>query len=402
MIAGRLFAVLLVVAVACGDAGEPPPTTTTAPPPSSPAATTTATTTPGGTTTSAPAAQPPGTDLRFVDFGSLPFSAEVTATVEPGDVSVLVWARAPGAADEIAVIAVTDPAGELRYELDFDSFEVFGDLYPHPIADLHEVALLLPGEGPLDAGEWVIELETLGNEIVAAGAIVRSGAVDGPQALDLRITDATAAGVPVGEFVAAVRDVGEVLLGPVGIEVGAIDVTEPEVDLGAFAELAAGESDEEQRELCAYLSATLPPARAVDVVVVDRFVDPSDDEGVVEGNAAGLPGVVLTSDAVTSCVIVVADEEDGRGLLDRVGVVWHEAGHLLGLPHTSEADGSAFDFLGDTPECPLDFDEDEDGFVDEFECPDGGNFMFHDTDNLGISDGQAAFLRRHPLLYPAS
>ncbi len=395
----RAFLLALVLAAAaCGDTAGPTTTADRVPPLTS-------------TSAAAPvtaATVPPAVDddLRFVDLESRGFSAEVTVTVQPGDTSMLLWARAPDPGDEIAIIAVTDPAGERVYELDFDSFEVFGTALTQPLADFWEVAMVLPPTPatPLTPGDWVIELETLGDEIVAAGAIVRSGGADGRQALDVRLTDATSAGVLADpdEFVAAVRDVGEVLLEPVGIEVGAIEVADPGVDLAGFAELAAGDSDEEQRQLCRTLSEALPPVRAVDVVVVDRFVeDGGDADGVVEGNAAGLPGVVLTPGAVTSCVIVVADDDLDRGLFDRVGVVWHEAGHLLGLPHTSEADGSAYDHFADTPECPLDFDEDGDGFVDEFECPDGDNFMFHDTDNLGISDDQAWFLRRHPLLYAA-
>jgi len=76
--------------------------------------------------------------------------------------------------------------------------------------------------------------------------------------------------------------------------------------------------------------------------------------------------------------------------------------HLLGLNHTSESDGSAFDFLADTFECDPSNDTDGDGIVDQFECVDGANFMFHDTDNTGLSEDQGNLLAGHPLFQPAA
>ncbi len=408
----RRLAVLVLVLAACGDTATTTTTTT-----ASGAAPPTATTVPAATTTTGPRTSigPPPTsppapaaDLRFVDLGSHPPVTVLTVTVEPGDVSMLVWARAPGPGDEVAIARITDPSGEVIYDLDLDSFEVFGGVLNAPLVDLHEVAVTLPidGDTPLAPGDYTFAIDALADEITASGAILRSGDVAGPQALDVRIVVATtnddlADSDRRETFAAEVRATGEALLNPHGIEVGALSFLDAPADfVDRFAELEADESDEQQRELCRELGERLPPTRAVDLVVVDRVVDPSDDGGVIEGNAAGLPGVVLTPGALTSCVVVVTERDVDRSLLDRAIVVWHEAGHLLGLPHTSEADGSAFDYFADTPECPIDRDEDGDGFVDEFECPDGGNFMFHDTDSLIMSEDQAWFLRRRPLLYP--
>ena len=96
--------------------------------------------------------------------------------------------------------------------------------------------------------------------------------------------------------------------------------------------------------------------------------------------------------------------EPGRDLVDRAVVVWHEAGHLMGLFHTTEAEGDLFDIIDDTAECRRQrYDADADGFVDFRECrsADGGNFMFHDGDGTRMTDGQAWPIRRHVLLYPA-
>ncbi len=112
----RRLAVLVLVLAACGDtatttttttaSGAAPPTATTVPAAATTTTTTTTTTGPrtsiGPPPTSPPA---PAADLRFVDLGSHPPVTVLTVTVEPGDVSMLVWARAPGPGDEVAIAA---------------------------------------------------------------------------------------------------------------------------------------------------------------------------------------------------------------------------------------------------------------------------------------------------------
>ena len=63
--------------------------------------------------------------------------------------------------------------------------------------------------------------------------------------------------------------------------------------------------------------------------------------------------------------------------------------------------------LEDTPECPANqYDGDDDGVVDQFECENvgGDNYMFWGSEGLTtdfvMSEDQAWALRRHPLFYP--
>jgi hypothetical protein len=59
-------------------------------------------------------------------------------------------------------------------------------------------------------------------------------------------------------------------------------------------------------------------------------------------------------------------------------VMAHEAGHYLGLFHTTEQTGTTFDPLQDTPECPSTRDANGDGIVSASECVGVGadNMMF--------------------------
>ena len=78
----------------------------------------------------------------------------------------------------------------------------------------------------------------------------------------------------------------------------------------------------------------------------------------------------------------------------------------MGLTHTTEANGVAFDLFDDTPECPLgQYDLDESGEVEEHECleVDSSNYMFWQDsgyiNNFVISNQQAWVIRSHPLFY---
>ncbi len=163
--------------------------------------------------------------------------------------------------------------------------------------------------------------------------------------------------------------------------------------------------DADLRGLCSAMSSSVGPIRALNFAIVDRLAGGGDD-AIIEGSASGLPGTVLLADSGLSCVAGMASpdpDDPGRDLFERAIVVWHEAGHHLGLYHTTEEDGLFFDLISDTPECPADqFDENGDGFIDLFECDGYGadNFIFYDGDGTTMTPGQAWSIRRHPLLYP--
>lgn len=101
------------------------------------------------------------------------------------------------------------------------------------------------------------------------------------------------------------------------------------------------------------------------------------------GTSAGIPGPIGVPGTAGSGVVVTVDghrKYNGDLDPDALGeTMAHEAGHQMGLFHTSESSGLSFDILGDTPECDLaTYDHNTDGAVGAPECRnvDGRNFMF--------------------------
>jgi hypothetical protein len=118
---------------------------------------------------------------------------------------------------------------------------------------------------------------------------------------------------------------------------------------------------------------------ALNMFVIQDFVGSSGTIGI----AAGIPGATGVQRTAGSGVVVTVDGHrrfDGTVDPDALGgTMAHEAGHQLGLFHTSESSGQSFDVLRDTLECPLaEYDRDGDGTVWAGECrkADGRNFMF--------------------------
>ncbi len=101
---------------------------------------------------------------------------------------------------------------------------------------------------------------------------------------------------------------------------------------------------------------------ALNVYVIEQFVNGLEN---ALGIAAGIPGVGIAPGTTASGVVMMTTSDPD---LD-AEVLKHESGHLSGLFHTTEIDGSATDPLGDTVSCKS---VEQQGFG----CPDSVNIMF--------------------------
>jgi hypothetical protein len=150
-------------------------------------------------------------------------------------------------------------------------------------------------------------------------------------------------------------------------------------------------------------TAVVAEPTRVNLFLIRQF---GGNQGVI-GVSAGLPGAFDAPGSTTSGVVAqvefgFGDWRDRSSLAFTAGVIAHELGHYLGLFHTSEATGTEFDPIDDTPECPVGNDRNGDGEVGYNECGGKGidNLMFWQAGSLNatfnLTADQGYVLLRNP------
>lgn len=207
--------------------------------------------------------------------------------------------------------------------------------------------------------------------------------------IDLNVVVPEGVQITDDEIASALARVRDIYAGGGAPEIGEVSVFEVPASL-AFVGFRGS-------SLFRLRAVDLPGSRqtAVNLFFVTDFFDASGTLGV----AAGIPGPVAQQGLAGAGVVMSVDTHrraSGDIDLGMLGdTIAHEVGHQLGLFHTSEASGDAFDPLPDTPECPVDRFGD-DGEVYAEDCPDGENFMFWTAGDLPqtqMSPWQARVLR---------
>ncbi len=112
------------------------------------------------------------------------------------------------------------------------------------------------------------------------------------------------------------------------------------------------------------------------------------------GLSAGIPGVPgVHGNGGAGLVFSSVNLRDAPTALGQT--LAHEAGHFLGLRHTSERGGTEFDPLDDTPRC--------NNPENPYSCPDVNNLMFPfsvDVEQRQITTNQRFVIQRNPLVKP--
>jgi hypothetical protein len=166
------------------------------------------------------------------------------------------------------------------------------------------------------------------------------------------------------------------------------------------------------------------PGAALPLFFVDHIVGAANGSGgVIVGIDGSIPGPTGAGGTVHSGALInVSDlstigcggdaDYAGCGADSTAYIAAHEGGHYLGLFHTTEHDGSLFDPINDTPQCPLSCDiNGPQGLVDGRDCTDafgsttcaGASYlMFWLISNQSagvISPDEARIMRANPAVH---
>jgi hypothetical protein len=187
----------------------------------------------------------------------------------------------------------------------------------------------------------------------------------------------------------------------VGVGLGTVSY----IDLGGAD--AARFSDLSQDDLGALMTRSRNPAardNALNVFFVNTIMGDGLAGYIILGESAGIPGVPIRGTTGSGMAVTTADFP--AGLDDIADTLAHEGGHFLGLFHTTELGGTAFDPLSDTPECArAQHDRNGDRIMQPSECKalDGGDVMFWtsapEIPNSKLTPHQGFVMLRNPAVH---
>lgn len=328
---------------------------------------------------------------------------DVDVTVPDGAISTLAWCGDWGDSALGAVWAITNPAGTQVYSGDAPDAGGFrsdflDDLAPGLLPTTPE---LVPTPGVWHF-QWFVGKDHDGD--ATCGAVHRiedAVPANGTIHLDFvfvgtrgGLTAANASADPGWQQVEA-----EVTAGWSGLGLtptfGYDDFTG---DVGRFEVVnVSGDDYSEFNDLLRTANPASP--RTMTIFLVEEIADAAG--ATILGLSGGPPGAAAVNGTSKSGVIVTTADL-ATAPVDVGRIIAHEGGHFLGLFHTTEKDGSRFDPLGDTPECPpsndlVDNGGDGNGTMNSAECGGKGaeNLMWWTlTEQTGTGTGNQGFVTR--------
>ena len=164
-------------------------------------------------------------------------------------------------------------------------------------------------------------------------------------------------------------------------------------------------SDLDENDLGALMTRSKAAAakdNAMNVFFVHTITGDTLAGYIILGVSAGLPGAPIRGTTASGLAVTTADFPQG---LAQIAETWaHEGGHQLGLFHTTESGGTAFDPLPDTPECGRQFDANGNKTMEPNECQGHGadDLMFWtslNAQNLTLTPNQGFVMLRNPAVH---
>ena len=337
-------------------------------------------------------------------------SEELTLDV-PDDVrSFSILASGQGA-DLMVIGELRDPTGRMLYDFQ-DPFGSEVRFFPSDDI-ITQTVPTSPRSAPVP-GTYKFKLIKDGAEArIDVRALVKTSAGDAETgALDINFFFANVSGIDAdtapgnGPFQDAVDTLRNVYAEQ-GIEVGETSYCNLEsADAGRFASVDDIEGPSSELSQMFKLSEDAAALgcdasdRALNFFMVQEIVGGRAGY-IILGIAGGIPGPPPGVNGNTHAGVAVTMLNFQSNPVQLGQTMAHEGGHFLGLFHTTEAEGNAFDPLPDTPECRNNNDRNGDGLVSYDECLNGKgaeNLMFWAAgdDASDVSNDQGFVLLRNP------
>ncbi|MEZ4431862.1 MAG: hypothetical protein R3F65_05570 [bacterium] len=347
-------------------------------------------------------------ELGTVSVGGA-LSAPITLDVPADAIGFAILAD--GAGDDLMVIGeMTDPRGRKVYDFQ----DPFGSEYRFfPSADqITQFVPSSPRSTPQPGAYTFRLIKEGGTSSIEVSALVKTSAGEPQQGtLDVNFIFAGVSGISGSsaagdaDFQAAVREMRRIYAqqGVTIDQVSYCDVPASDADRFRVIDSVDGATSELSRMF--KLSARAgdfgcQASDAINFFLVDEIVGGRAGY-IILGIAGGIPGPATVNGTGHSGVAVTM-AGFRRKPIQLAQTMAHEGGHYLGLFHTTEAEGTAFDPLADTPECGNSQDRNADGVVDTSECRSSGAdylmFWAAGDDAEQLSRDQGFILLRNPAI----
>lgn len=326
-----------------------------------------------------PEEQPPATtEPLFVDLGSVQAGEDVPFEVPEGALgfNIVVEGRIQDfdPSRPFGIERITDPTGKVVH----DDFTPVGGTSPTSIAAFDTIAAASVPQSEaaasIPAGTWnvrfgvyrdpssriqlkgKVRIQSSGDGVFHGGKLSLHLHVPAGLRIDGTNIDAAEASTTPG-ITQRVDLFFQVLDQLLGIERGDVVYHTEEFQLAEV-------NDEELLQGFAVSSGSKEGSQELHVLLTNRITQ--NGEPVAQGISPGIPGAANLFGRSVSGIIVATTRSDEADVLTMV----HEMGHFIGLNHTSEFAGDAFDPLDDTPRCT------NIGSGALQSCPDRYNIMF--------------------------
>lgn len=344
--------------------------------------------------------------IATVDLGNLSLGPQAnqfkTATLAmPGDaVSVMLVGQPASPLHQLALAKAVQPDGKVVLDV-FDPLATDFKVVPLGAGPL---AALYPNSPRLGVaqGNYQFTFGAFQNTQASLTAVVKSAQgllSNGTLPVVLWFTQQgriSAASAPNDAKLQEALAKLQAIFASAGVQLGPFYYGDVTGTLGQGA--AVIDNDAELAELFAYANGA--DKQGLNFFFIEQFA--GDGGGYVTlGQSGGIPGPPsLPGLPHAGVAVAVAYLDDDVATFAQT--MAHEAGHYLGLFHTSESDGKSFDPLLDTAPCPAQRDSNADGYVSAQECSGAGadNLMFWlaGGSQTQISGDQRYVLLRNPMV----